>query len=246
MFGKYELFWECQETRAAEKGRTDSALRDSPKLRACQSKYEPADIWPWVLQSHGTRSLTYPQKYKLVALGAVVEHIDSIYNDEYFAGIFRSNLPADLIWSTGCPKSLQRLELYMAPSWSWASVDSELQTMQSRFPTDRECLSRILEIKVELVDGTNQFGQIHGGSLTMRGLLAPFDLFKVDAFENNNVYLVYDTLRDIEAGHKHLRYLLILRIQYHFDALTRVALQGLAIENVEDQGSNVYRRVGTT
>lgn len=244
MFGKYELFWECQETRAAEKGRTDSASRELPKLRACQSEYEPADVWPWVLQNYGTRSLTYPQKDKLVALGAVAEHIASIYNDEYFAGMFRSNLLADLIWSTGCPEPLQRPELYMAPSWSWASVDGELQTMQSRYLTDNEYFSRILDIKVELVDGAKQFGQVHGGFLTMRGLLASFDLFKVGAFEDDDVHLLYDTLRDKEAGHKYLRYLLILRTQYHFDALTRVALQGLAIEKVEDQGPNVYRRVG--
>lgn len=64
---------------------------------------------------------------------------------------------------------------YRAPSWSWAATDERIQ-----FETDRTELWRDNPLAAQLVahaitpvDGTNPYGEVRAGALTLRGLTRP-------------------------------------------------------------------------
>lgn len=124
-------------------------------------------------------------------------------------------------------------------------MDSKVQFKCINHPTDTEPLSEILDIKIDLVDNNNQFGRVRGGSMTLRGLIAPFDLFKPGPFFNSDeVPLHSDTESDEEAGSENLTWALLTGPYQHFKP-PRVSLNELAVKKAEDQRSNVYIRVGS-
>ncbi|TID13677.1 hypothetical protein E2P81_ATG01614 [Venturia nashicola] len=128
-----------------------------------------------------------------------------------------------------------------------ASVDGAIKDASPCGTTEDTYLSKVLDIKVSLVNENNKFGQISGGSITMGGLLALFDTFKVgstsSAYDAN---AVYDTWADENADQQDLRCLLIMKKKvkaygkFHW---SHVFFQGLIIEKVNEEGLNVYKRM---
>lgn len=241
IFGKHELFWECQEQRVAEYGRAPRWSRGAlPRLRVGQVGGDFSMlICSSIVQNYSSRSLTCPQKDKIIALGAVAEHIASIFDDKHSAGIFESHLPASLLWSTFNSELSHRPKTYRAPSWSWASVDGEVVCEISIVKADITYLSTVLDIKTDLVDKANRIGQVCGGSITLSGLLASLDCFRVDC----EVNIDYDTSCDPKTGLKNMSYFLTAKEHIHRWSW-RVRLSGLAVKKVEGQGPNVYKRMG--
>jgi hypothetical protein len=58
--------------------------------------------------------------------------IESIFRDEYSAGLWKSALATDLIWLVKYPRILPRPSEYKDPSWSWAAVNNPIQLPPSR------------------------------------------------------------------------------------------------------------------
>ncbi|KAK8208130.1 heterokaryon incompatibility protein-domain-containing protein, partial [Phyllosticta capitalensis] len=78
------------------------------------------NLWHRVVGSYSRRALTH-QEDKLPAISAMAKELAGLTGDQYLAGLWRSNLPWDLLWST--PNAVtQRPDVWRAPSWSWASV----------------------------------------------------------------------------------------------------------------------------
>lgn len=57
-------------------------------------------IQPWrlmrywsLVQEYSSRELSFPAKDKLVAFSAVAKQFGSVYGNEYFAGMFRDDMP---------------------------------------------------------------------------------------------------------------------------------------------------------
>lgn len=89
----------------------------------------------------------------------------------YLAGLWEINLIHQLAWRCGYPVST-RPEKYRAPSWSWASIDSNIDyfsemysSLETSFP-----LAEVLEVRVELATD-DEMGQVKGGFLILSGQL---------------------------------------------------------------------------
>ncbi|KAJ7809291.1 HET-domain-containing protein [Mycena olivaceomarginata] len=85
--------------------------------------------WAWMdaLRNYTRRALTH-QRDKLVALGGVAEQFQRLWDSgRYLAGLWEETLTHDLLWFAD-PESplLPRCSQYLAPTWSWASVDSPI------------------------------------------------------------------------------------------------------------------------
>jgi hypothetical protein len=75
---------------------------------------------------------------KLAALSGVAERVQETTKLEYLAGLWKENLPLDLLWYVIRPygrgiTNYERPSEYRAPTWSWASVDGEIRTLNGSY-----------------------------------------------------------------------------------------------------------------
>lgn len=105
----------------------------SPKINASTTAHTSSshDIWcSWlaIIREYNLRSLT-KSKDKLRAIGGIAELYHLKTGDEYCAGLWRSYLAEELLWTVFHPRAepaitlLPRPPKYRAPTWSWASID---------------------------------------------------------------------------------------------------------------------------
>jgi len=116
---------------------------------------------------------------KLVAFSGIAKRFHSALGSEYLAGLWRDNLPNELIWRVGRAESdnVRRPSKYRAPSWSWASVDTQII---NKF-VDRELFS-VIAVTDSHIDhlSSDPFSQVTGGWIRVRGTLHPALLYPSD------------------------------------------------------------------
>ncbi|KAL8711401.1 MAG: hypothetical protein Q9225_007130 [Loekoesia sp. 1 TL-2023] len=136
------------------------------------------DVWGFIVKDYSGLALTYPED-KLVAISAIAKEMKSLMRCRYLAGHWEKDMVRQLAWSgyssSACPTT------YLAPSWSWASVDALEQaiflwmyrTGYQHFP-----LIEILTAHIDLASEDDETGPVTGGYLDVLGRL-----FQMDAEE---------------------------------------------------------------
>ena len=123
---------------------------------------------------------------KLIAFAGVAQTFTKIFKqDQYVAGMWTSQMPLALCWSTAAMSLTYRPRDYIAPSWSWASVKG---VIQMPFIHDRICYDgekmkapletycEVLDVRVGLKDPRHVTGQVISGQLDLQGhLVGPVD-----------------------------------------------------------------------
>ena len=145
-FGPQELMWECNESAATEShpcGLPDAVDGTDFKrkmhflaLDSAGATSTPAFVdysaWEEIVHRYSRTQLTKITD-KLIALSGLAKRMQAVFKSEYIAGLWRQALPDELLWSvieaemtikksTGKDPSAPSFP-YIAPSWSWASVD---------------------------------------------------------------------------------------------------------------------------
>ena len=116
---------------------------------------------------------------KCLAISGIAEKAQSLCRGTYIAGLWREDFEAQLLWTINdnlyenddpevrLTAPYKRPTTYVAPSWSWLSVDGAvLFSMRTR-----NILLDIIDIKLELSDN-NSSGMIKGGWIKARGWLS--------------------------------------------------------------------------
>ncbi|KAK1847904.1 heterokaryon incompatibility protein [Colletotrichum chrysophilum] len=171
-FGEGELFWSCRQLPHAcesfPSGIASSVvpgLPFSPSFIPVTSDLTNSfDIWCDLVGDYSNRSLTYPEKDKLVAFSAVASLMEEATSDCCVAGHLWKSILNGLLWQTdqsetrGIDDCLAIRETLHIPTWSWASVGGRVW-----FKTAREsCTSgftplaratRYFEPRKSLIDG---------------------------------------------------------------------------------------------
>lgn len=120
-FGKDQLLWECQETKATAQLPWEQWKREKDLIYKRD--------WYELVEDYTLRSITAATD-KLPALsGLAKRHQEK--GTQYLAGVWCSQLPGALLWqSTGpSPRRLSKTSRdgrYIAPSWSWASIQGRV------------------------------------------------------------------------------------------------------------------------
>jgi hypothetical protein len=145
--------------------------------------------WRHTAASYSKCALTV-QRDKLIAISGVAKEMSKVVNDQYLAGIWRSQLPAILLWCVSEVPSTFRVQHLrkatekiwirprplLAPTWSWASVQTPIAF---RFPVGRMrndvLAADVLEAHVEPAAG-DIHGEILSGYLRLRCMLYPVTL----------------------------------------------------------------------
>lgn len=151
-FGVTEMFWTCQElpfacesfpTGVAELTRHLVSDEDL-SIPTSSNLYELCAKWFHIVYLYSFRTLTYPEKDKLVALSAVATRMGQAMTDENVEGHFWKTMIKSLYWSccdiewdsplfrenwcrttrrTYPTRNEDDTNFHRPPTWSWASVD---------------------------------------------------------------------------------------------------------------------------
>jgi len=98
---------------------------------------------------------------KLIALSGIAKFVLGITKDEYVAGLWKSDIPKQLLW-TGIYQ-ITRPPHYRAPPWSLAAVDSVV-TWSDRTSTDGEYqyVAEVMDISASDI-GDDKMGALTDG-----------------------------------------------------------------------------------
>ncbi|KAH7120496.1 heterokaryon incompatibility protein-domain-containing protein [Dactylonectria macrodidyma] len=199
-FGEKQLFWECQALEACESfprgippimreplGKSLDPAKYEERQRNMnlgpRTKPEPPldrkvrlsyDLWTEIVSRYTPCGVT-KESDKLVAISGIARQLSTTLQDEYLAGLWRSNLVECLSWMAENPEGLCRPTLYRAPSWSWASVASGVRYFYLKVPQVAVPQVTIEEVSVTPESG-DYFGQIRDGFVKLRGrMIGPIE-----------------------------------------------------------------------
>jgi hypothetical protein len=176
-FTDREVIFECRGSFLSEDGtKPDPVLRQALTQGVLELFIDDMEMdecyecWHDCVQSFSPRALTYSSD-KLPAISAVAQKIANITGSEYLVGLWRSHLIVDLAWKTDwdrCARIPLAYKDYVAPSWSWASVDAAIRSDTLYHQDTSELLTSIIDYGVEM-DGPNPFGHVKSGYITLSG-----------------------------------------------------------------------------
>lgn len=195
-FGREQIFWECRELSVCETMPDKSSFTSFKSCSASQSYASTFKCWqlamgkmltaavytvkkdtsslyrPWeaIVEEYSRCTLTMSGD-KLVSLSGAALEMQTLLNEAYLAGLWRGHLVAELLWYVHHWQETAsfRSQPYRAPSWSWASIDGQIEFVNSS--TFVSNLVDILNAEVTPTSATNLFGQVIGGRLEIRGQL---------------------------------------------------------------------------
>ncbi|RDL38648.1 uncharacterized protein BP5553_02988 [Venustampulla echinocandica] len=183
VFYEDQLSWDCTSALIDSNGPLNPLLkqnRDSPgRYSDFVASQVPVDdaatsnqaiymaYWRSLVEFYSRRALTKTSD-KLNAIAGLAELIKLKTEDSsYIAGIWKSDLEAQLCWYTDKP-FLKRPERYRAPTWSWASIDGPVRFwIGANF--------RLLPVEIQIPPEGNELGEIREAVLKIRGHLHSWD-----------------------------------------------------------------------
>ncbi|KAH6974248.1 heterokaryon incompatibility protein-domain-containing protein [Ilyonectria sp. MPI-CAGE-AT-0026] len=198
-YGSHQMFWECERIRASEDG--DAVTQNGDYLKslsdtgaAKESVFHREDRKPysentnvkWVdwyqmLEDYTSRGITASTD-KLPAVSGLASAIAKANGAEgYMAGIWQTGLLEGLVWCRKAPEQMfDKSDEYVAPSWSWASVQGAVQfpiynwhipraPWKARM-ADFEALAQYVSHTAELKD-KDLYGRLERASLRIKAPL---------------------------------------------------------------------------
>ena len=180
-FARDQVWWECSQLRACETwpfGVPEDRFHFQTDAVTAFRQFDPGDAdgshdsWLSLVRTYTASGLTKPQD-KLVALAGIAKSVHSslsLAQDDYIAGLWKCQLPLNLLWSKRSAGT-RALE-YRAPSWSWASVEGEIHchSSQDRAAVITDCAVRLLDCSVTTAS-QSPFGPVENASLQLTGPL---------------------------------------------------------------------------
>jgi hypothetical protein len=118
-----QLFWECRMLQACETYPEGMPSGDNCyteldgfelpiSLKNWHEEFKGTEFWINVVQTYGRCSITRPDD-RLIAIAGVAKSLQPLVNDEYLAGLWKKDLPYNLVWFlTNIDGKLQLSERY--------------------------------------------------------------------------------------------------------------------------------------
>ncbi|TVY17711.1 hypothetical protein LARI1_G004601 [Lachnellula arida] len=187
-----EAKWQCIEGCVCES--SSDNLPGKLSIRS-ESTFNPYNTWHSIVADYSSRNLTLASD-KLPAISGVAYKIWQLVSSDYLAGLWKNNLAADLEWwcvhvplSYGLSSYSSSLgREIVTPSWSWASICGKT-VYRSIEPDNYTSYLVILGASCRLNSPT-RFGEVDGGSLTLRASCCPALLRVEDPLERRTYQLV--------------------------------------------------------
>ena len=177
-FTEGEMIWECPSEMISEDGHPiRNNCHSMIKEFQIQRLESPESYWRFLVRAYSGRRLTY-SKDKLPAIAGMADHYYKITNQQYLAGLWRKDLPVDLVWSSwGWEEADKPPKILPGPSWSWASINGGVAFIAESIGHDfpMEVHARVHNVHCS-VPGSNPFGQVERGTLDITGPVLEMNL----------------------------------------------------------------------
>lgn len=188
-FTSREVVWECCADGAYFACETFPRGAPLPVLFGGRPKYQGQGLsgggggtggevygtWDMLCRSYSEKKLSHGSD-KAVALSGLAREFQALLpRDAYLAGMWRSLLPQSLLWkSADSSGRVESSESYVAPSWSWLSIDGPI----SDFPPRRTSLPvmEVLDATTEPVIPSEPTASLRGACLNLRCYLRPVEI----------------------------------------------------------------------
>jgi hypothetical protein len=179
IYGTPQLFFECNKGFKGEDGLSVNDRFES--IRKLEQKYEEVEqgdtdgkipgnkldllrSWQKLVGLYKERQLTYASD-KLPAISGLANVFAKWLDDEYVAGLWRSQLIEGLLWRGDPGKQAQQ---YRSPSWSWASTDGSIGLyIPQSYWKSYTALAKVLDVYVDL-KGANPYGEVLDASIKIQ------------------------------------------------------------------------------
>jgi hypothetical protein len=191
---KKQLEWDCRTISCSEEDITGEAdfvvLYESKRFkRICLSEeslmqrlYQnldldidtttcnPLGIWNLILDDFVSRKITHNTD-RLPAISGVAKEVARHTRQTYKAGLWEQDIHTEILWYTS--GNARRLNDYIAPSWSWVSLDFSTVDCHLFHQSGSDIgqnilrLASVLSIDVSYV-GTDEFGQVTSARMSIR------------------------------------------------------------------------------
>ena len=274
---KDQVRWECHCLAASEvypKGLEDHdinvhGLPTKSVIKLLKSK-NASTLWRRIKEDYSEKHLTVATD-KLTAFAGIARMVHKVLkspNEDYVAGLWKPELMTELLWERSTPtkevKVIRKdhLSQYIAPSWSWASIDGRIwYPLLGVYKEDQfGVYADIVEAKT--FPQGDQYGPVNSGFLIIRG-----SLFNVELASSQDTSSKYpsrewkasftqgpflthkwssaslDNGSRLAPSTKDSFFFLPMRSSIHRSGAFRIRLMGLLLEETGN-GVHKYRRSG--
>lgn len=128
-FTSTEVYWECLQKTACESfpdGLPSSITYREYGRTSFRKGLITKSMWMSLIEMYSECRLTKSSD-KLVAISGLARSIQLQTKEQYVAGLWREELELQLCWEVSFDRFLPTTPPYRTPSWSWASVDSQIR-----------------------------------------------------------------------------------------------------------------------
>ena len=188
-FGRSHMSWECRTELSCETWpniipfhvylRSSFGLKYDHRQISHPLRQDTVirGLWRNIVSTYSRMALTRLSD-RCVAFAGIAEEVQAATQDVYVAGLWWGNLLEDLLWTVDVGfgeqrypnDSLVRPQSYIAPSWSWFSINRPVKLPNFQNPVIQKMA--VINIEVESVTG-NKFGAIQHGIISAWGALIP-------------------------------------------------------------------------
>ncbi|KAJ6781597.1 hypothetical protein PWT90_06137 [Aphanocladium album] len=173
MISSTEMQWVCRQAETCECLSTLNRRRQfgGTPLAQLTDAGETFRFWHKLVETYSNRTLTHGHD-KLPAISGIAEVLQQKTASRYVAGLWESNFDLDLLWHKAGSWDNAQGSDPQAPSFSWASVDGEVDYYC--FRNGRQKYKRsttVLHIDLKTRPQA-PLGTVDGAMLTLRGPLA--------------------------------------------------------------------------
>ena len=145
----------------------------------------PLDTWARIVNAYSQCALTF-ERDKLIALSGIARELKALFrtsslagNPRYFAGLWAESFYEQLLWRRSF-RHTKRPSIYVAPTWSWASITGPVRAISSENISkelEHHRLGNILDASVTTVD-SDEMSLVLEGHIRISGKLIPIEQSK--------------------------------------------------------------------
>ncbi|RDL41046.1 uncharacterized protein BP5553_01025 [Venustampulla echinocandica] len=152
--------------------------------------------WTSLVANYSRRRLTVAAD-RLPAISGIARYFAQAYMDEYFAGLWKRQFIEFLTWRRSSrvqPENFSRPASYLAPSWSWASIEGPIEFQFQNGPVLKPPKvpgAKLISCTVETVSEHAPLGEVKGGRVILEAQLIPVSaspILQKSGFEGGVVY----------------------------------------------------------
>lgn len=193
-YGTNQTRWNCQ--MSTSRGGYVDGWTDRDGIDSRMKQFQPLFVHsmtagliklPWEILKHSgsfslkhwhdlviiyiQRKMSVPTD-RLPAISGIVTKISDMVADVYLAGMWRSVIRHEILWSVGlAARRHRRPDQTQAPSWSWAAISSPVEFPYLRDSEGASFELEVISITVDILNDHAPFAGVKSGELIVKGRL---------------------------------------------------------------------------